>query len=194
MAIASSEENKPQREIDRQLDQLEAAIARLRIIYEQYFTGIIVRAPEKEHADVKKFIKVMLNAPFKNSARNFRLRSLVNRFQTYCTYWERVNKQREAGTYFRDVFKAEMREKMAKEMKELSTRSGVSNKGLEQLYSTYEQALRKSGGDIKNVNFDAFRKTMLKTASELKKKGAKKIKYKVAIKNGKVILKASTKC
>ena len=192
MAVAN-EGKRPQKEIDRQLDQLEAAIARLRILYEQHFTGINARPPEKEHAEVKKFIKVMLAAPFKNSARTFRLRTLVNRFQTYCTYWERVNKQREAGTYFRDDFKAEMREKMQEEMKELASRSGISNKGIEQLYTTYENAIRKSGGDTNSVNFDAFKKTMLKTATQLKKKGAKKVKYKVAIRDGKVILKASTK-
>lgn len=186
--------NKPQKELDQQLDHLEASIGRLRILYEQYFTGILPRPPEKEHAEVVKLIKFMLKAPFKNSQRAFRMRTLINRFQTYCTYWERVNKQREDGTYFRDVFKAEMREKIAKEMEDLATKVGASHKGIEQLYQTYESAIRKIGGDSQRINFDSFRATMLKTATELKKKhGATKVSYKVAVRDGKVILKAVAK-
>ena len=193
MAIAN-EQNNPRREVDRQLDQLENAIAKLRILYEQFFTGIITRAPESEHTEVSRMIKTLMKAPFKNSARRFRLRTLVNRFQTYNTYWERVNKQREEGTYFRDVFKAELREKQQKELEELASKVGASHKGLEQLYNTYESALKKNGGDPNSLNFDSFRKSMLKTAQQLKKKhGAKKVHYKVVVKNGKVVLKASTK-
>lgn len=193
MAI-TNQGNKPQREVDHQLDQLETAIARLRILYEQYFTGILPRQPEQEHKDVKNMIKLLLKAPFKNSQRRFRLRTLVNRFQTYGTYWERVLKQKEEGTYFRDVFKAELRERQQKELEELASKVGASNKGMEQLYSTYENAIRKNGGDPTKMNFDCFKKSMLKTAQDLKKKhGVKKVQYKVVIKNGKVVLKASAK-
>ncbi len=192
MAVTNQE--KPQRDLDRQLDQLEAAIARVRILYEQHFTGLIPRIPEQEHKDVRTMIKVLLKAPFKNSQRRFRLRTLVNRFQTYNTYWERCIKQKEEGTYFRDVYKAELRERQQQEMQELATKVGASNKGMEQLFSTYEKALRKSGGDSDKLNFNAFKKSMLKTAQDLKQKhGIKKVQYKVVVKNGKVVLKASAK-
>lgn len=192
MAVTNQE--KPQRELDHQLNQLEAAIARLRILYEQYFTGLLPRTPDQEHTEVKKMIKLLLKAPFKNSQRRFRLRTLVNRFQTYNTYWERCNKQKEEGTYFRDVFKAELRERQQEELAELASKVGASNKGMEQLYSTYEKAIRKSGGDSAKLNFDSFKQSMLKTAKDLKQKhGIKKVQYKVVVKNGKVVLKASAK-
>ena len=191
---AQNNSKKNQREFDRQLDRFEAAVARLRILYEQFFTGLQPRAPEPEHKAVVKEIKVLLRAPFKNSQRRFRLRTLINRYQTYNTYWERCLKQKEEGTYFRDVYKAELRERQRKEMEELATRVGASNKGIEQLYNTYESALRKAGSNAANLNFDSFKKSMLTTAKQLKEKhGITKVQYKVVVKEGKVVLKASAK-
>ena len=195
MARTDGQIKTPKRDLDRQLDRLEASIAELRILYEQYFSGIIPQAPDKQHTEVARTIRVLLKAPFKNSATRFRLRTLINRFQTYCTYWEKVNKQREAGTYYKDIFKAEMRERQQKEMEQLASQVGASERGLRQLYSTYEDALRKNNGNLSQLNFDHFKKSMLKTAQDLKKKhGAQKVHYKVVVsKNGQVKLKASTK-
>ena len=194
MALDAQDNKKNQREFDRQLDRFEAGVARLRILYEQFFTGLQPRAPEQEHKAVVKEIKILLRAPFKNSQRRFRLRTLINRYQTYNTYWERCLKQKEEGTYFRDVYKAELRERQRAEMEELATKVGASNKGIEQLYSTYETALRKAGSNSTNLNFDSFKKSMLATAKQLKEKhGIKKVQYKVVVKEGKVVLKASAK-
>ena len=118
----------------------------------------------------------------------------MHRFQTYCTYWERLNTQREEGTYYRDITKAELRERQTKEIADLATTVGASERGLRQLYTTYEEALRKSGANSSQLNFDSFKKSMIKTAQDLKAKhGTTKVHYKVVVKNGKVVLKASTK-
>ena len=186
-------QNKSRRDVEVQLDRLDAMIAEVRILYEQYFTGILQQPPDKQRTDCVRMIKLLLKAPFKNSASRFRLRTLVHRFQTYNTYWERVNKQREEGTYTKDLFKAELREKQAKDIAELASEVGASERGMRQLFSTYEDALRKSGANAAQLNFDSFKKSMMRTAQELKKKGASKVHYKVVVKNGKVILKASTK-
>ena len=96
----SEESGKTRRDFDRELDILEAKIGELRIFYEQFFVDILPQPPEKQHAEVVRLIKRLLKAPFKNSASRFRLRSLINRFQTYATYWERVNKKH--GCIWRD--------------------------------------------------------------------------------------------
>lgn len=189
-----NEAGKPRRQIEDELDRLEAKIGELRMLYEQYFVDILPRTPDKLRAEVIRMIRHLLRAPFRNSATRFRLRMLVHRYQTYATYWERVMKQKEDGTYSRDLFKAELREQLQELEKVAQSAVGVADRGLKQLFDTYETALRKSGGDAKSLNFDSFKKNLLKQAKQLKDKtGAKKLSYRIVVKDGRVIVKASAK-
>jgi len=97
------------RDLDAELDALERKISELKVQYEQYFLDVITQAPDKLFDEVVKLVKSLQTAPFKNSVTRFRLKTLTTRFQTYKTYWEKVKKQREEGTYRRDVFKAKLR-------------------------------------------------------------------------------------
>lgn len=188
--MKSSEGTK--RQLSVELDRLEARIEELRILYEQFFVGLQPLPPDKQHRDVKLLIRQLLKAPFKNSENKFRLRALITRFQTYATYWERVNKQREEGTYVKDIFKADMRQKMLEDAKQEKSSGGAAEKGLKQLFSTYEAALKKAGARSDSLNFDAFKRSILKKAKQLKsEQGVKKLHYKVVIKQGKVTIKAS---
>jgi hypothetical protein len=67
-------------------------------------------------------------------------------------------------------------------------------KSLKQLYQTYENAARKAGLTGDQMNFDAFKKSLLSKAKELKSQhGVTKLHYKVVVKDGKVVIKASAK-
>ena len=185
---------KPRKDLDRKLDLLEAKIAELRILYEQYFVDVLPQPPISLQKDVARLIKELLKAPFKNSAGRFRLRTLITRYQTYHTYWERVQKQREEGNYFRDVFKADLRDKIQEEEKALASHGGAQEKGFKQLFNSYEKALRSHGGKADNLNYDAFRKSLMQKAKSLKQEhGVSKLHYKIVVKNGKVTVKASSK-
>ena len=174
------------------LDRLESKIEELKMLYEQHFIDVLPHPPDKKHKEVKAMIRQLLKAPFKTSASRFRLRHLITRFQTYQTYWERVNKQREEGTYSRDVFKAELRERIAEEEKEEMKKSNLADKSMRQLYTSYETALKKSGSSTDNLNYDSFKRSLIKRAKKLKKeKGVTKLNYRIVMKNGKVTVKAS---
>ena len=188
--VVEKESNK--RKLDIELDKLETKISELRVLYEQYFVDVIPQPPDKLRKEIVRSIRTLLKAPFKNSAVRFRLRQIVTRYQTYSTYWERVLKQREEGTYNRDVFKADMRERMAEEAKLGGSKKSAAERSLKQLFDSYENALRRSGAQTDNINFDAFKKTLIKRAKDLKKQhGVKKLSYKVVVKDGKVTIKAS---
>ncbi|MCB0359427.1 MAG: hypothetical protein KDD44_07315 [Bdellovibrionales bacterium] len=181
-------------QMNADLDRLEKMINDLRILYEQYFLEILTKPPEKPHKDVKKFVRRLMKSPFMNSQTRFRMRQVVYRFQTYETYWARVLRQREEGTYSKDVFKAQLREREVQENVERKTRQGQAEAGFKQLYDSYEAALKKCGARATNMDFGAFRETLVKRAKALKEQhGAKKISYKVVVRDGKAIIKASAK-
>ena len=94
------------RDLNIELDKLDAMISDLKVLYEQYFLGIVTLQPDKEHHRVKLFIRKLRKSPFKSSATAFRMRALETRYGTLHTYWQRVLREKEDGTYSRDVFKA----------------------------------------------------------------------------------------
>ena len=177
-----------------ELAQLDSMISDLKVQFEQYFSGLAPFPPDKLQAQVKRTIRTLLSAPFKNSEMSFRLRTLENRYQTYNTYFERVLRQREEGSYKRDVFKADIRERHAMEDRHAQTAQGVAEKGLQSLFSSYKAALEKQTGMPQNIDFNAFQKSLLTRAKDFKAKNAgKKVTFKVVVKNGKVTVQAQVK-
>lgn len=183
-----------ERSFDRELDKFERMIDELRVHYEQYFIDIQPLPPDKLHHQTRLVIRKLLKAPFKNSADRFRLRTLIQRYQSFDTYWERIIKQREEGTYTKDVFRSEMRQKMLEDAEKQTSSGGAAEKSIRELFNTYQTALNKTGVKTDNINFDFFKKSLIEKAKQLKAQhGVKKLHYKVLVKNGKVVLKASAK-
>ena len=173
--------------INQELDLLESMLAELRVQYEQYFLGVREREPQKFHDDVKRQLRRLMNAPFKNSASKYKLRNLKARYHTFNTYWQRVLKEREAGTYFRDVFKMELREEQIKEDVRSQSAKGKVEKGVESLFNSYKSALEKQTGRGQNIDVQAFRNSLVNRANDFRKKhGAKKVSFSVKVQDGKV--------
>lgn len=187
-------EDQNKRNIDRELDHLEKLIAELKVTYEQFFSGYVHQPPEKERADVVRMIRTLHSSPFKNTANNFRLNSLNNRLQTYATYWQRVEKQKENGTYKKDVFKANLTTRNRREMQRAQTSAGAAEKGIKQLFQSYEKALRKTNGNTSGLDYNAFKRSLIKKGEAVKKStGAGGVGYQIVIANGKVKVKANPK-
>ena len=192
--MSVSEQKRPKKEIELQIDKFEAMIAELKVLYEQYFVDILPQTPEKLHQTTRRMMRDLLKAPFKNSAHRFKLRTLIQRFQTFETYWERVQKQREDGTYSKDVFKAEMRQMQAEEQRKAASKQGAADARLRDLFSSYQTALKNTGVSSDKVNFDAFKKSIMAKARQLKEThGVTKLHYKIVTQGGKVVIKATTK-
>ncbi|MFH2009761.1 MAG: MXAN_5187 C-terminal domain-containing protein [bacterium] len=105
------------------LGELEARIDRLKISYEQYFLGIDKLAPEKERQECARIVRRIQTAQTTNTALRFRLNSLNQRFLSYQSYWNRILREIEAGTYHRDLARVE------RDMK----RRGINVEGLSKL-------------------------------------------------------------
>ncbi|RDV38337.1 hypothetical protein DV096_11055 [Bradymonadaceae bacterium TMQ3] len=103
-----------QSEIDAMLNNLERQIDRLRVLYERYFNGVDRRPPGHQRQEVVRLSFELEHTFINNTAQKFRLRALVQRFQTFKTYWDRTLRQIEEGTYKRDRNKAERRQERRK--------------------------------------------------------------------------------
>ena len=90
-------------------EELEALKAR----YEQYFLGIERREPSRWRDEMKKRVERLKETFTKNTGLRFRLQTLHARFLSYDRLWLRSAREKEAGTYRRDLFKARLRIKGA---------------------------------------------------------------------------------
>ncbi len=94
-----------------ELGQLQSRLESLRQEYERYFMGLEKRPPHVEKGRVVRAIKYF--DPGSNSVQKFKHRNLVQRLLTLEQYWGRIERAMEAGTYHREVARADYREKVA---------------------------------------------------------------------------------
>jgi hypothetical protein len=85
------------------IEEFDRKLERLKILYEQYFIGIEKREPIVPLKDVVRVMHVLDQEQIKNTGHRYRFRMLVQKLNSYKTYWSRTVRAIEAGTYFRDV-------------------------------------------------------------------------------------------
>lgn len=94
-------------QLDNAIDDLEVRLERLRSLYEQYFLGIEKIEPSVARKDVDRRIWQLRREKIRNTARRFRLQQIVQRYNTFQQYWQRICREIENGTYRRHLLRAE---------------------------------------------------------------------------------------
>ncbi|HVO20601.1 MAG TPA: MXAN_5187 C-terminal domain-containing protein [Anaeromyxobacter sp.] len=188
-------------------EELEALKSR----YEQYFLGIERREPSRWRDDMKKRVERLKETFTKNTGLRFRLQTLHARFLSYERLWLRSAREKEAGTYRRDLFKARLRikgtEPTAAEVAAAvapaatprptpaaaapPTFSGTGEPQLRALYQAYVEAKKSCREDVSRLTYEALAKSVQKQVPELMARfKAKAVDFRVEVKDGKAILKA----
>ncbi|MFY2556264.1 MXAN_5187 C-terminal domain-containing protein [Corallococcus terminator] len=93
----------------QECEALEAELAILRNLYEQYFLGNERHPPTRAHDDLKKRVMRLKTGFIRSTAAKFRVGSIHGKYLTYERLWARTLQEIEAGTYRRDLFKARRR-------------------------------------------------------------------------------------
>jgi hypothetical protein len=96
-------------EVERELEELETRIERLRALYEQYFMGIERLEPLIPRKDVDRRVWVLRREQIRNTGLRFKFQMLIQRYNTFQQYWGRISREIENGTYRRDVVRAAKR-------------------------------------------------------------------------------------
>ncbi|MEP7050199.1 MAG: MXAN_5187 C-terminal domain-containing protein [Pseudomonadota bacterium] len=94
-------------EVEVALEELENRLERLRALYEQYFMGIERIEPQIPRKDVDRRIYVLRREKIRNTAKRFKLQTIISRYNTFQQYWQRICREIENGTYKRHVIRAE---------------------------------------------------------------------------------------
>lgn len=181
---------------EEMLENLEKRIEDLRNQFEQYFLGSRKRAPEQDRTTVQFIIRRLSNQSVPNTRLRFRFQQMTAKFNSYNQYWNRVLQQIEAGTYFRDRFKAQLHAGAEEAPKASPARDdglGPSKSDLDQLHKDLVNArkqLNQSTNVSKQMLADSIKKQIPKLQERYK---GRDIKFKVVVENGQAKLKATLK-
>jgi hypothetical protein len=94
-------------ELDIALEELETRLERLRALYEQYFLGFEKIEPAVARKDVDRRIYVLRREKIRNTGKRFKLQTIIQRYNTFQQYWQRICREIENGTYKRHLLRAE---------------------------------------------------------------------------------------
>lgn len=118
--------------IEARLVEFEKKLDLLYRQYEQYFVGVEKRPPHQGLREVVRLFRELEQLPMIRTDLKFRYRSLTQRFNSYRTYWTRIERQIEEGTYHRDVARArerKLRREAQAEQAELAGAGGIDGRG-----------------------------------------------------------------
>jgi hypothetical protein len=93
--------------IENRIGEMERKLDRLRGLYESFFMGIERAPPNVARREMNRFILEMQQEPISNASMRFRFQSMVQRWVLMTAYWNRTMREIEAGTYRRDMARAQ---------------------------------------------------------------------------------------
>jgi len=96
-------------ELSQHVDELELRLERLRVLYDQYFMGIEKVPPAVPQKDVDRRIWVLRREKIRNTGVRFKFQTIIQRYSTFHSYWMRIMREIENGTYKRHVQRAKRR-------------------------------------------------------------------------------------
>jgi len=96
-------------DIGELLDDLAMRIERTKVLYEQYFMGIEKIEPGVARKDIARSMLILQQQYIRNTGLRFRFNTMLQKWNIYTTYWNRILREIENGTYTRHIQKAARR-------------------------------------------------------------------------------------
>jgi hypothetical protein len=118
------------KEFEIMLSDAEVQLSRIKHLYEQWFQGIERIEPQIPRKQFDRALHELRKVKPRNTALRFRFQTLIQRYTTLQTYWRRIGRQIEEGTYRRDLLRARRRREASRAERERE-RQGRSSSPLE---------------------------------------------------------------
>ena len=179
------------------INELTQALRDLRMLYDKYFAGQLRLEPLRERQNFEQKLQALKGLHDLPTEERFRIKSLQASFVSYASYWNRLNRQIDEGTFKRDVRRASRMGQATKPKPKAKPSyvygQGTGSKNLPWLEDIHREFVerREACGESTKISKSAFDKLLRKEAEAIKKSTrCSEVSFKVQIKNGKTVLKA----
>ena len=115
------------KEFEIMLADAEVQLSRLKHLYEQWFQGIERIEPQIPRKQFERTMHALRKVQPRTTPLRFRFQTLLQRYTTMQTYWRRIGRQIEEGTYRRDLLRARQRREALRAQREHDRKSRSSN-------------------------------------------------------------------
>ena len=181
--------------VEEDLRVFEQKLNALKLDYERYFLGTRPREPVVARQEIQKTVAIWSNTPIQNTALRFKFNSINARYQAMKRQWDSTLRQMEAGTYKRDVFKANIRSVATAPTGRAAPDAGKgirSARAGAELIDVYRQAAQTCGLNPKGLTAKKLQAVVDKQTAVLRKKtGCTDVSFRVVVQEGRVKLKAA---
>jgi hypothetical protein len=210
-------------ELTRQISDVEERTEALRARYDMWFIGIERREPSRERDELRREVGRLKTAFTHNTGLKFRIQTLHARFIAYERMWQRSAREKEEGTYRRDLLRA--RRTAKREAPKAGAPSaapkappaaaparaaqttpqvpaapavagvpGMTDAQLRALHAEYVDAKRRCNEDVSKLSLDALAKSVARQMPDLVQRfKGRAVDFRVVVKDGRAVLKASPK-
>lgn len=103
---SQTDQQQQSQDIGELLAELAIKIERLKTLYEQYFMGIEKMEPQVARKEVTRAMLILQQQYIRNTALRFKFNTMLQKWNIYLTYWNRILREIENGTYTRHLAKA----------------------------------------------------------------------------------------
>lgn len=183
--------------MEERVRRLEQDIIKLKTAYDQYFSGIERRPPEKLAVKVTRDVRILTSTVMTNTALRFRAQEAISRYNTYSQYWQRNLREIEEGRKPKRRITSAAATPATTEapgetivgVYEVSTQSNDPGE-MDKLFSALSQEYQRLGNG-KTPDMKKVRSALEQQTKAIREKyGSKKVAFKVVKEGGKVKIKA----
>lgn len=174
-------------QITELLTILEKDLKELEIAHEQYFLGTEKRLPEQQRQKFTLRLRKMNNHYIPQTDLRYKLQGIASRYNSYCGYWDRIQRLIEEGKYERHTSRIQ---RLSQEQpKEQSAVKGSSSPDpVESLYEELVEAHQSC--QLRPPNRDQVANFLAKQEAAIKKRfGDKLVDFVVVTEAGKPKIK-----
>lgn len=173
------------------LNQFENDLKALEIAYEKYFLGTEKRSPEQQRQKITLRMRKMITYYIPQTDLRFRLKSISSRFNSYCAYWDRIQRLIEEGRYERHTSRIQ-RYANRKVSVQDSAEPAPSASPIDSLYEKLVDAHQSC--QLRPPNRDQVASFLAKQEQAIKKRfGDKPVDFEVVTESGKPKIKVRAK-
>ncbi len=184
--------DRPNGEIEAELERLENGLRQLKIQYDMFFAGAIPKQPLELRAALERVIKRYTSAPLRKYSHRFHFNSLAARYNSFSELWAKTLKGMEEGNRSAPA----LHDRVAPGAERILARCLIHDAAAEQealklLHERFLTARRKAEGNGTKVSFESFLRGVSAQAERLREKsGCDQVELRLVVHEGKVLLKA----
>ena len=172
---------------------LATRLEELRKAYDRYFLGVDKLEPSGDRRRFQMELDSMLGSPCPNTQVRFHVSQVKGKYLTLQQYWNRVLREIEDGTYQRDRFRLDLKEKQRAESgakvaarPEASGPAPIDADVVDRVFRAYLLAKQKCNEPTDGVSREKLAEMLAKHAGKLGgSDAATRPEFKVVIKDGK---------